>query len=151
MFHANKILFQSDVTAEHVRLRNTHYTTRYPSSPTLKISLNVSFCESAFQVSTSCHGPWVSPLKYLVNPFSLVITLKPTKQNNPYLLLVPSHCRPPLSHQPYPMWKSTILFLGVKRWKSKSISSHCQSFFLFLFLFKCMSNCINSYKFFCQF
>ena len=138
MFHANKILFQSDVTAEHVRLRNTHYTTRYPSSPTLKISLNVSFCESAFQVSTSCHGPWVSPLKYLVNPFSLVITLTPTKQNNLNLLLVPSHCRSPLSahyhtstHTQWPMWKSTILFLGVKRWKSKSISSHHQSFFFF--------------------
>ena len=96
-----------------------------PSSPTLDVSLNVSFCESAFRVSTSCHGPWVSLLKYLVNPISLFASC-------PIPLSI-ALIRP-LSHYPYPMWKSTILFLGVKRWKSKSISSHHQ-IFIFYFLF----------------
>jgi len=133
MVHAIKILLQSDhVTAEHVQLRDTHDTLDTPTPHPLQHwgKFECVILESAFRVSTSCHGPWVSLLKYLVNSFSLVIPIS-LFASCPIPLSI-ALIRP-LSHYPYPMWKSTILFLGVKRWKSKSISSHHQ-IFIFYFL-----------------
>ena len=114
----------------------------------------MSFCESAFPVSTSCHGPRVPLLKYLVNPFSF-ITLTSTKQNNPYLLLVT--CPLPIVDRPYPpiitlvpipndQCGNQLFFFWVWKDGNRNLYQAIINHFFFFLMHK--TNCINSCKYY---